>query len=121
MTQAVPGGHAVRMEDLPDPKVGERASRRTYTAKYELEVLSDYERWTRPATVPCRARRGPYTSLSSAWCEQRDKGALAAASRGPRPVDPQALENERLMADNARLQASFTETSADLAPHCRTE
>jgi hypothetical protein len=59
----------------------------------------------------------------SAWRE-RDKdslAALSATSRGPRPVDPQALENERLMADNARLQASLTEISADLAPLLRTD
>ena len=40
----VPVGHAVRVEDVPDPEVGERASRRTYTARYKLEVLAEYER-----------------------------------------------------------------------------
>ena len=47
MTEAVPievGGHAVRVQDVPDPEVGERASRRTYTARYKLEVLAEYER-----------------------------------------------------------------------------
>jgi hypothetical protein len=41
MTQAVPtapGGHAVRVEDVPDPQVDERATRRTYTAKYKIEI-----------------------------------------------------------------------------------
>jgi hypothetical protein len=50
MTQSVstvpvmPGGHAVRVEDVPAPEVGERASRRTYTARYKLEILAEYER-----------------------------------------------------------------------------
>lgn len=50
MTQAVsavPGGHAVRVEDVPDPEVGERASRRTYTARYKLEILAEYDRLDR--------------------------------------------------------------------------
>ena len=47
MSQAVStevGGHAVRVEDVPDPQVSDRASRRTYTARYKLDVLAEYER-----------------------------------------------------------------------------
>ena len=40
---SAPGGHAVRVEDVPDPEVGERASRRTYTARYKQDVLAEYE------------------------------------------------------------------------------
>ena len=113
MTQSVPDvsvGHAVRVEDVPDPEVGERASRRTYTARYKLEVLAEYERLDKAGKGALLRREGLYTSLISAWREQRDKGALAglsAASRGPRPADPAARENERLAAQNARLQAEL--------------
>lgn len=112
MTQAVsrvpvvPGGHAVRVEDVPDPEVGERASRRTYTARYKLEILAEYERLDKAGKGALLRREGLYTSLISAWREQRDKGALAAleaTGRGPKPADPQVRENERLAAENARL------------------
>jgi transposase len=113
MTQSVstvPGGHAVRVEDVPDPEVGERASRRTYTARYKLEILAEYERLDKAEKGALLRREGLYTSLISAWREQRDKGALAAmqaAGRGPKPADPAARENQRLAAENARLQAEL--------------
>jgi transposase-like protein len=106
----VPDGHAVRVEDVPDPEVGERASRRTYTARYKLEILAEYERLDKAGKGALLRREGLYTSLISAWREQRDKGALAAlsaTSRGPAPADPQARENERLAAANARLAAEL--------------
>ena len=113
MMQTVPDvlvGHAVRVEDVPDPEVGERASRRTYTARYKLEVLAEYERLDKAGKGALLRREGLYTSLISAWRDQRDKGALAALSataRGPAPVDPAARENERLAAENARLAAEL--------------
>lgn len=116
MTQSVstvpvaPGGHAVRVEDVPDSEVGERASRRTYTARYKLEILAEYERLDKAEKGALLRREGLYTSLISAWREQRDKGALAAmeaASRGPKAVDPVAREAERLVAENARLAAEL--------------
>jgi transposase-like protein len=116
MSQAVsqevgptPSGHAVGVEDVPDPEVGERASRRTYTARYKLDVLAEYERLDKAGKGALLRREGLYTSLITAWREQRDKGALAAlaAARGPKPVDPAARENERLAAENARLAAEL--------------
>ena len=112
MSQAVPaevGGHAVRVEDVPDPQVSDRASRRTYTARYKLDVLAEYERSDKAGKGALLRREGLYTSLISAWREQRDKGALAAlsAARGPRPADPAATENARLAAQNARLAAEL--------------
>lgn len=113
MTQTVPDvpvGHAVRVEDVPDPEVGERATRRTYTARYKLAILAEYERLDKAGKGALLRREGLYTSLISAWREQRDKGALAAleaTARGPKPADPAARENERLAAENARLLAEL--------------
>ena len=104
------GGHAVRVEDVPDPQVDERVTRRTYTAKYKIEILAEYERLDKAGKGALLRREGLYTSLISAWREQRDKGALAAleaANRGPKPIDPQTRENERLAAENARLRAEL--------------
>jgi transposase len=112
---SVPAGHAVRVEDVPDPQVDERASRRTYTARYKLEVLAEYEQLDKAGKGALLRREGLYTSLISAWREQRDKGALAAleaAARGPKPVDPLARENERLSVQNARLAAELDQARA---------
>jgi hypothetical protein len=84
MTQAVPTvpvGHAVLVEDVPDPQVDVRASRRTYTAKDTLEILAEYERLDKAGKGALLRREGLYTSLISAWREQRDRGALT-------PVNP---------------------------------
>ena len=32
--------NALRLEEVPDPQVPERAKRRTYTAKYRAEILA---------------------------------------------------------------------------------
>ncbi len=34
------GGHAVGVDDVLDPQVSERASRRTYTARYKLDATA---------------------------------------------------------------------------------
>lgn len=127
----VPGGHAVGVEEVPDPQVAERASRRTYTAKYKVEVLAEYERLDKAGKGALLRREGLYTSLISAWREQRDKGALEALSatkRGPKPgskpvgqgADPAgpaaaatvARENQHLLAKNARLAADLEKARA---------
>lgn len=103
--QGVPAAHAVGVAEVPDPQVPERATRRTYTAKYKLEVLAEYEAADRPGKGALLRREGLYTSLIAEWRKQRDRGALAAlsATRGPKPADATARENERLRAENARL------------------
>jgi transposase-like protein len=92
--------------EVPDPQVPERASRRTYTARYKLEVLAEYDAADRAGKGALLRREGLYTSLVSEWRKQRDRGALAALSapRGPKPAEPARRESERLAAENARLQ-----------------
>jgi len=103
---AAPAAHAVGVEEVPDPQVPERASRRTYTAKYKLKVLAEYEAADRAGKGALLRREGLYTSLVSEWRKQRDRGALAALStpRGPKPAGPARGERERLAVKNARLQ-----------------
>ena len=104
-----PAAHAGEVEEVPDPQVPERATRRTYTAKYKLEVLAEYEAADRAGKGALLRREDLYTSLVSEWRKQRDRGALAAlsATRGPKPADPTARENARLAAENARLQSEL--------------
>src|SRR5512135_2222321 len=88
-SQVVPRGHAVAVEDVPDPQVPERASRRTYTAKYKLAILAEYEALDRDGKGALLRRERLYTSLISEWRKQRDRGGLAARSRpraGQRPT-----------------------------------
>jgi transposase-like protein len=111
-TQAVPSGDAVRVEEVPDPQVPERAKRRTYTAKYKAEILAEYDRLDRDGKGALLRREGLYTSLLSEWRKQRDKGALEALgkTRGRPPADPVERENARLKEQVAKLQSEL-ETS----------
>lgn len=95
--------------DLPDPEVPERARRRTYSARYKLEILAEYEACDREAKGALLRREGLYTSLIAEWRKQRDRGALEALGqkRGRKPVDPAQRETARLRAENARLEAEL--------------
>ena len=108
-SQVVPRSHAVAVEDVPDPQVPERASRRTYTAKYKLAILAEYEALDRDGKGALLRRERLYTSLISEWRKQRDRGALEALSRprGRPAADPVERETARLRAENERLAAEL--------------
>jgi len=93
------------VSDVPDPEVPERARRRTYTAKYKRDVLAEYEATDRAGKGALLRREGLYSSLISAWRDQRDSGALQALGRtsGPVPADPAQREAARLRRENERL------------------
>lgn len=103
---ATPGTvQAMGMDDVPDPQVPQRAKRRTCTAKYKRDVLAEYEAGNREARSGLLRREGLYTSLISAWRDQRDKGALQALGRasGAPPAAAQGKEAARLRRENERL------------------
>jgi len=50
---------SVGREDVPDPQVPERASRRTYTAQYKLDVLAEYDRLDKNGKGALMRREGP--------------------------------------------------------------
>ena len=76
--------------NVPDPEVPERARSRSYSAKYKLGVLAEYETLDRDGKGGLLRREGLYTSLTPEWRKQRDRGALEAlaAHGGLPPVDP---------------------------------
>src|SRR5680860_828204 len=84
---------AMAMDGVPDPQVPERARRRTYTAKYKRDVLAEYEACDRAGKGALLRREGLYTSLLSAW---RDQRAEAARLR---------RENQRLTAELDKARA----------------
>lgn len=109
VTQPVDSRQPGRVSDVPDPQVPERARRRTYTAAYKRDVLAEYEATDRAGKGALLRREGLYTSLISAWREQRDKGALEALGKpaGAAPADPVQREAARLRKENERLAADL--------------
>ena len=98
--------HDVGQVTNPDPEVPERAKRRSYTARYKLEILDEYETLDRDGRGGLLRREGLYSSLLSEWRKQRDKGALDALATKPgrQPRDPVERENVRLRLRVERLE-----------------
>jgi transposase len=109
MTPEITSGQAGRVVDVPDPEVPERAKRRTYTAKYKRVVLAEYEAADRAGKGAVSRREGLYSSLISAWRDQRDAGAGAGLGRpsGAAPAEPAVKEAARLRKENDRLAAEL--------------
>jgi len=95
--------------EVPDPEVPAKARSRTYSAAYKARVLAEYESLDKAGKGALLRREGLYTSLISAWRQQRDQGALQALAKpAGRPLaDPVDRENVRLRKDNERLRAQL--------------
>jgi transposase-like protein len=90
----------------PDPEVPERARRRTFTAKYKLEILAAYDAAPDGEKGALLRREGLYSSHIVQWRRARDAGALAtlAAPRGRKRRDPQTERVARLEQEKRRLE-----------------
>ena len=84
----------------------ERARRRTFTAKYKLQILVAYDAAPDGEKGALLRREGLYSSHIDYWRRARDAGALAglAAPRGRKRRDPQAERIARLEADKQQLE-----------------
>lgn len=109
-----PGRVADDATQRPDPEVPERARRRTFTAKYKLEVLAAYDAAPEGEKGGVLRREGLYSSHITERRKARDAGALAglAAPRGRKRRDPQAERIARLEADKQRLEQELAKTRA---------
>lgn len=109
-----PGRVAEDATQRPDPEVRERARRRTFTAKYKLEVLAAYDAAPDGEKGAVLRREGLYSSHITEWRKARDAGALAglAAPRGRKRRDRQAEQVARLQAENQRLEQELAKTRA---------
>ena len=101
-----PGRVSESGRERPDPEVPERARRRTFTAKYKLEILAACDAapdGEKGALLRCE---GLYSSHIVDWRRARDAGALAglAASRGRKPRDNRDERIAALQADKQRLE-----------------
>ena len=92
--------------ERPDPEVPERARRRTFTARYKLEILAAYDAAPDGDKGALLRREGLYSSHIVAWRKARDAGALAglAAPRGRKRRDPQGERIARLEAEKQQLE-----------------
>src|SRR5215207_916853 len=95
---------------VPDPELVERAKRRSFSAKYKLEILEQAEACTRPGEIGELLRReGLYTSHLTAWRKQRKNGALKELGRprGRKPVDKRDAEIAQLERKLGRAEAEL--------------
>jgi transposase len=94
---------------VPDPEVPAKARTRSWSAAYKARILAEYESCDKAGKGALLRREGLYTSLISAWRQQRDQGALQALAKpaGRAPADPVDRDNARLRARVARLEADL--------------
>jgi transposase len=90
----------------PEPEVPERARRRSFTAKYKLEILAAYDAAEPGEKGAILRREGLYSSHIVEWRRARDAGALAglAPTRGRPAPDPRDAQIARLSKEKARLE-----------------
>jgi transposase len=94
-----------------------RPKRRSFTAKYKLQILEEYDRLAPAERGAMLRREGLYHSHVQSWREARDRGGLNALTEKPggRPArETSAVETERLRKENERLAGELARTKAAL-------
>jgi hypothetical protein len=87
----------------------EQAKRRSFTARYKLEILDKADACTRPGEVGELLRReGLYTSHLTYWRKQRKDGALKELGR-PRGRKPADRRDAQIAELTGRLERSEAE------------
>jgi len=100
--------HHAAMDD--EPTLPERPTRRTFSARYKLAILTEYEAASEDGAKGAILRReGLYTSHISEWRRARDAGALAGLDPRPRPRvrSPEQRELARLQRRAERAEAEL--------------
>ncbi len=95
----------------------DQARRRSFTAKYKLDILTEYEAADSNARGALLRREGLYSSHLTEWRKARDTGALAGltppAARSATTV-AQDKENAKLKARAERAERELARTKAAL-------
>lgn len=103
------GGRAAPV-GVPDPELVEQAKRRSFTAKYKLEILAKADACTVPGEIGKLLRReGLYTSHLTYWRKQRKEGALKELGRprGRKPADRRDAQIAELSKRALRAEAEL--------------
>ncbi len=96
---------------VPATEVEPKAKRRSFTAKYKLEILKAADECEESGAINTLLRReGLYSSHLATWRKLRERGgldALAPKQRGPKANVPDARDRRviELERENARLKA----------------
>ncbi|HUG89254.1 MAG TPA: hypothetical protein VML55_00365 [Planctomycetaceae bacterium] len=90
--------------------------RRSFTAKYKLDILAEYDAADAAARGVLLRREGLYSSHLSEWRKARDSGALAGLSPASRPgkKSVEQVENAKLRARAERAERELAKTKAAL-------
>ncbi len=95
----------------------DRPRRRSFTAKYKLDILTEYEAAADAAARGVLLRReGLYSSHLSEWRKARDSGALAGLTPAARSATTTAQDREtaQLKARAERAERELAKTKAAL-------
>jgi transposase len=95
---------------VPDPELVEQAKRRSFTARYKLEILAKADACTRPGEVGELLRgEGLYTSHLTYWRKQVKDGALRELGRprGRKPADTRDAQIVALTRRAERAEADL--------------
>jgi len=94
---------------IPDPEVKPKKhkTRRNFSAKQKLAILTEIDDLKRGETGAYLRRKGLYSSTVSSWRKERSNGELDAAKpkkRGARPKSAESKELSRLEKENLKLK-----------------
>jgi transposase-like protein len=94
----------------------DRPRRRSFTAQYKLDMLTEYDAADAAGRGVLLRREGLYSSHLSEWRKARDSGALASLSPVARPAGRSAeqVENAKLRARAERAERELAKTQAAL-------
>jgi transposase len=106
----------VNKDGKSGPRMGQ-ATRRIFGPAYKLAIVAEYDSLTvHGARGALLRREGLYQSHVEKWRRARDRGALdttgTAHPAGPGKAAQPAVENRRLMAENARLTVELTKSKS---------
>ena len=110
--------------DLPDTPVengamsprSDRPRRRSFTAKYKLDMLAEYDAADAAARGVLLRREALYSSHLSEWRKARDSGALAGLTPPARPARTSVEQRElaKVTARAERAERELAKTRAAL-------
>ena len=100
----------------------DRPTRRSFTAKYKLNIQIEYDAADPDARGVLLRREGLYTSHLSEWRKARDSGGLtdltgltrATSARKPGRASAEQMENAKLLACAERAERELAKTKAAL-------
>jgi transposase len=104
------------VEDGPMSPRSDRPRRRSFSAQYKLDILTEYDAADPAARGVLLRREGLYSSHLSEWRKARDSGALSGLAPASRPArqSVEQVENAKLKARAERAERELAKTKAAL-------